>query len=289
MRSCRSSRSGLRRQSVRLLRRRDTFATASSYHHSPCSQRGWVSDRATAIRPSPRWIAHGSSDDGLRPDDVALVHLRRTSLPRRCARPRTSVLQVVTCRDVAIIADGCRGDRHAHAGAPGRGRATPVRLLDASGTAEILARATLQPFYGIEPTAWVRSDDAPERPGPRSSSSKARRRCASRKPDSARISSAPGSSSPPNRSSVTSSSLPASFSCTATAGRRIPRSCATRGWTRGANGVPPLAEREGVGKDRASAFWAAQRLSLEPRTIGRRLLDLWRGSPGSVRLTPVRT
>ena len=30
----------------------------------------------------------------------------------------------------------------------------PVRLLEASGTAELLARATLRPFYGIEPTGW---------------------------------------------------------------------------------------------------------------------------------------
>jgi predicted solute-binding protein len=31
---------------------------------------------------------------------------------------------------------------------------TPVRLWGASGTAEALARATLRPFYGIEPTGW---------------------------------------------------------------------------------------------------------------------------------------
>ena len=29
---------------------------------------------------------------------------------------------------------------------------SPVRLLGTSGTAELLARATLRPFYGIEPT-----------------------------------------------------------------------------------------------------------------------------------------
>ncbi|MDQ3780093.1 MAG: hypothetical protein M3354_06070, partial [Chloroflexota bacterium] len=37
----------------------------------------------------------------------------------------------------------------------------PVRLLAISGTAELLARATLRSFYGIEPTAWLRADDDP--------------------------------------------------------------------------------------------------------------------------------
>lgn len=38
---------------------------------------------------------------------------------------------------------------------------TAIRLYDASGTAEILARATLEPFYGIPPAEWVR-DDRPD-------------------------------------------------------------------------------------------------------------------------------
>lgn len=38
---------------------------------------------------------------------------------------------------------------------------TPVRLYETSGLAEILARATLQPFYGINATAWS-SDESPE-------------------------------------------------------------------------------------------------------------------------------
>jgi predicted solute-binding protein len=38
---------------------------------------------------------------------------------------------------------------------------TPVRLLDTSGTAELLARAILRPFYGIAATSWVTSADDP--------------------------------------------------------------------------------------------------------------------------------
>ncbi len=37
----------------------------------------------------------------------------------------------------------------------------PVRLWRTSGTAELLARATLRPFYGIEPTGWVSGEDDP--------------------------------------------------------------------------------------------------------------------------------
>ena len=34
---------------------------------------------------------------------------------------------------------------------------TPVRLFDTSSGAELLARATLTPFYGIDPASWVRN------------------------------------------------------------------------------------------------------------------------------------
>ena len=37
----------------------------------------------------------------------------------------------------------------------------PVRLFG-GGTAELLARATLRPFYGIEATRWVTADDDPD-------------------------------------------------------------------------------------------------------------------------------
>lgn len=36
---------------------------------------------------------------------------------------------------------------------------TPVLLHDVSGSAELLARATVEPFYGIRPTGWTREAD----------------------------------------------------------------------------------------------------------------------------------
>jgi predicted solute-binding protein len=37
---------------------------------------------------------------------------------------------------------------------------SPIRLYEASGTAEILARATVEPFYGIVPSEWTRDERA---------------------------------------------------------------------------------------------------------------------------------
>lgn len=35
---------------------------------------------------------------------------------------------------------------------------TPIRLWQASGAAELLARATIRPFYGIEPQRWIETE-----------------------------------------------------------------------------------------------------------------------------------
>jgi predicted solute-binding protein len=62
--------------------------------------------------------------------------------------------------DVAVVANGEGAIAMRVPVRPDEIEATAVRLYDVSGTAEILARATLEPFYGIDPTAWTR-DDAP--------------------------------------------------------------------------------------------------------------------------------
>lgn len=63
--------------------------------------------------------------------------------------------------DVAVIAAGDGAIAMRVPVRPDEIESTPVRLYEASGTAEILARATLQPFYGITSTAWS-AGDAPE-------------------------------------------------------------------------------------------------------------------------------
>lgn len=63
---------------------------------------------------------------------------------------------------VAVVAAGTGAIAMRTPDRPDEIEATPVRLLDASGTAELLARATLKPFYGIEPAGWVRDDEDPQ-------------------------------------------------------------------------------------------------------------------------------
>jgi predicted solute-binding protein len=60
--------------------------------------------------------------------------------------------------DVAVIAGGDGAIAMRVPVRPDEIESTPVRLYDASGTAEILARATLQPFYGITPSGWSPDD-----------------------------------------------------------------------------------------------------------------------------------
>ena len=63
--------------------------------------------------------------------------------------------------DVAIVADGTGAIALRTPVRPDEVERGPVRLLDVSGTAELLARATLRPFYGIEPTGWVGGEADP--------------------------------------------------------------------------------------------------------------------------------
>jgi predicted solute-binding protein len=158
---------------------------------------------------------------------------------------------------------------------------TAVRLFDAGGTAEILARATLTPFYGIEAAEWLRVDDA----------SAARAEVvivegaeALREPEA-------GFSEDLVRAwfILTAQSFVSHLLVTprVTPADELRASIAfldaarTVGLERRREWRPPLAEREGIGKDRANAFWAAQRLSLEEGDR-RALLDLLgRGADGS--------
>ena len=86
----------------------------------------------------------------LAPDDAALLPASEVAL---CQETH----QVVP--DAAVIADGAGAVAMRTPVRPDEVERSPVRLLDTSGTAELLARATLRPFYGIEPTAWVTSED----------------------------------------------------------------------------------------------------------------------------------
>jgi predicted solute-binding protein len=62
--------------------------------------------------------------------------------------------------EVAVIADGMGTIVMRVPVRPDEVEGTSVRLYDVSGTAEILARATVEPFYGIVPRGWSRDESS---------------------------------------------------------------------------------------------------------------------------------
>jgi predicted solute-binding protein len=104
---------------------------------------GWV-DVAVPIEARTR-----ISGRDVGPEDVALIPSAEVAWLRESH-------QVVP--DFAVVATGDGAVAMRVPVRPDEIEATPVRLFDASGTAEILGRATLQPFYGIAPTEWTSED-----------------------------------------------------------------------------------------------------------------------------------
>ena len=107
---------------------------------------GWVDPPASVeIELRPRLSA---GDVGS--DDIALI-------------PSAEVLRLQTSHevvnDVAVIADAVGSVTMRTPVRPDDVEATRVRLFDASGTAELLARATLALVYGIEASGWLRGDN----------------------------------------------------------------------------------------------------------------------------------
>ncbi len=190
--------------------------------------------------------------------------------------------------DVAVIADANGAIAMRTPVRPDDVEATPVRLLESSGVAELLARATLRPFYGIEPSRWVRDGDSAE--AARAEVVIVEGAEALREPEA-------GFSEDLSRAWFILTAQPV-VSHVLLVPRALPPAELTtmltfldaaraEGLARRREWRPQLADREGVGRDRASAFWAAQRLNLEPADR-RALLDLLgNGSRGTSDPPPV--
>jgi hypothetical protein len=184
--------------------------------------------------------------------------------------------------DVAVIADGNGAIAMRTPVRPDDVEATPVRLLETSGLAELLARATLRPFYGIEPTGWVRDGDSSE--AARAEVVIVEGAEALREPEG-------GFSEDLSRAWFILTAQPV-ISHVLLVPRALPPAdltnisafldaARTEGLVRRREWRPELADREGVGRDRASAFWAAQRLKLEPADRQPLLDLLHKGSRGT--------
>jgi predicted solute-binding protein len=86
-------------------------------------------------------------------DDIALVSAAEATLLASTH---------VVLPDVAIVYDGISDIVMRTPVRPDDLEAVPVRLLDTGGTAELLIRALLRPYFGITASTFVRDDTDPE-------------------------------------------------------------------------------------------------------------------------------
>lgn len=61
--------------------------------------------------------------------------------------------------DVAVVAEGIGSISLRTPVRPDEIEQTAVKLMNVSGVGELLARATLRPYFGIQATTWIREDD----------------------------------------------------------------------------------------------------------------------------------
>ena len=249
----------------------DAFATST--YTLPISS-GWVSaESGIAASLAQRLTGHevSAEDAALIPSsELSALHITHDVVP-----------------DVAVIATGVGAVTMRTPERPDEIEATPVRLLETGGTAEVLARATVQPFYGITPTAWVREDSAPE--AIRAEVVIVEGAEALREPEAGFSEDLARAWFILTAQPVVSHILMVPRGASADHARQIARFLeATRsaGLERRRDWRPQLADREGIGRDRASAFWAAQRFTMEAEDR-RALLDLLaKGSRGTSTSSP---
>ena len=205
--------------------------------------------------------------------------------------PASELLHLQQTHDVAagvaVIADANGAIAMRTPVRPDEVEATPVRLLDTSGVAELLARATLRPFYGIEPASWVRDGDSPEAAQAEvvivEGAEALREPEAGFSEDLSRAWFILTAQSVVSHVLLVPRTLPPNLLREALTFLDAAR---TEGLARRPEWRPQLADREGVDRDRASAFWTAQRLKLE-LTDRRALLDLLgQGSRGTSSPSP---
>jgi hypothetical protein len=241
----------------------DTFATST--YTVPIAS-GWVSppDELTID------LVSGLSAAQIEPADAALAPTETILSLRRSHQ----VLPTI-----AVIADGVGAVAMRTPVRPDEVAKTPVRLLDAA-EGELLARATLRPFYGIEPTAWIHDERAPE--AAQAEVVIVAGAEALREPEA-------GFSEDLARAWFILTALPVVShllllphdlpSHERTALTRFLDQARAEGLARRREWRPALAKQEGIASARTGAFWSAQRLDLDDsdRQALRELLT--RGSP----------
>jgi predicted solute-binding protein len=106
-------------------------------------QAGWIeTDMEWELRPAISAAVLDENTAALIPSaEVALLHETHSVVP-----------------EVAVVAESSGTIAMRVPVRPDEVGRTVVRLYDVSGTAEILARATVEPFYGIVPSGWSREE-----------------------------------------------------------------------------------------------------------------------------------
>ena len=249
----------------------DTFAT-SPYTFPIASS--WVSPpEGITIELAPSLTSSATSDEiTLLAPSSELLHLQQTH---------------AVVGEIAVVADGNSAIAMRTPVRPDEVEATPVRLLGVSGVAELLARATLRPFYGIEPTIWVHDGDSPD--AARAEVVIVEGAEALREPEG-------GFNEDLSRAWFILTAQPV-VSHVLLVPRTLPpdllRDTVTfldlaraEGQARRSDWRPRLADREGVDRDRASALWTAQRLKLEESDRPALLDLLQKGSRGTSTAPP---
>ena len=249
----------------------DTFAT--SPYTTPVAS-GWVSPpEGITVDLTPSLTSSSATDEiALLAPSSELFRLQQTH---------------AVIGEIAVVADGNSAIAMRTPVRPDEVEATPVRLLDVSGIAELLARATLKPFYGIDPTTWVYDGHSPD--AARAEVVIVEGAEALREPEG-------GFSEDLSRAWFILMAQPV-VSHVLLAPRTLPpnllRDIVTfldlaraESQARRSDWRPRLADREGVGRDRASAFWTAQRLKLEESDRPALLDLLQKGSRGTSAAPP---
>ncbi len=244
----------------------DTLATSPFVH--PLTA-GWISpDIAIEARSEL-----GAADVG--PEDVALV-----PAPEIAALLGTHTLGL----EAAVVSGSVGSIAMRVPVRPDEVERTPVRLWRASGAAEVVARATLKPFYGIVPMDWTRDDTSEAQVVVVEGAE------ALRPPEA-------GFAEDLCRAWFVLTGQPAITHVLAvprtldrtTLGPALETLVALRdiGHERRRDLRRDLADGQGLDRDRLTAFFAEQRLALEPADQRALLLLLQRGTWGSA-YPPIR-
>ncbi|MGH2615752.1 MAG: MqnA/MqnD/SBP family protein, partial [Thermomicrobiales bacterium] len=189
---------------------------------------------------------------------------------------------------VAVIADGVGDVAMRTPVRPDEVEITPVRMLETGGTAELLARATLMPFYGVQATTWIHDDGTPD--AARAEVVIVEGAEALREPEGGFSEDLARAWFILTAQPVVSHVLVLPREGSASLRQDVTAfldSLRSEGVSRRREWRPQLADTLGIGRDRASAYWTAQRLRLNG-TDRQALLDLLaRGSSGTSRSYPL--